>query len=247
VKLLIVTAFACHGSGQHAAPHGPALPLDRIEIVGASVSAGMAGTPFGAAFARAASHSSVESQASIMLFRDPIGGTRAQLQQAIAFHATTIVAFDLLFWDCYGSTDPAWRERALTAALGELDAARATGAWIVVGDVPRITTAADWMLPHEQVPDPDALVALNAKIAAWANGRERVLLVPLVAWTEPLRSGGTVELAPGERIAARELLAQDGLHPNPLGTWYLLDRLDHFIEDKLPGTPKDALVFERPK
>jgi hypothetical protein len=227
-------------------PHGPALPLDRIAIVGASISAGFGGTPFGDAFARAAPHSAVESEANLMMFRDPPGDTHAQLAKAAAFHPTTIVALDFLFWDLYGSTDPAWRDRAFAAGLDELERSRAAGAWIVVGDVPRITTAAEWMLPHDQVPSADVLAAANAKLAAWARGRDRVLVVPLVEWTEPLRSGGAVELAPGERVDARTLLAGDGLHANALGTWYLLDRLDRFISAELPGTPDDALVFRRP-
>jgi len=242
--LAVLVLAGCHAP---AAPRGPALPLDRVAIVGASVSAGFGGTPFGDAFTRAAPHSAVESEANVMMFRDPVGDTHAQLVRAIAFRATTIVALDVLFWDLYGSTDAAWRDRALAAALDELERARVGGAWVVVGDIPLITTAAEWMLPHDQIPTPDALATANAKIAAWATGRERVLLVPLVAWTEPLRSGGTVDLAPGERVDARTLLAGDGLHANPLGTWYLLDHLDHFIEAKLPGTPDSALVFRRPK
>jgi hypothetical protein len=244
---LVAALACCHAPAEHGTERGPALPLDRIAIVGASVSAGFGGTPFGDAFARAAPRSVVESEASVMMFRDPSGETDAQLARATAFHPTVVVALDFLFWDCYGSRDPAWRERALEHALAELERLRAAGAWIVLGDVPRITTAADWMLPHELVPEPAALALLNEKIAAWASGRQRVLLVPLVEWTEPLRSGGTVELAPGERVAASALLAGDGLHANPLGTWYVLDQLDRWIEGKLPGTARDALVFQRPK
>src|SRR5262249_45470061 len=154
--------------------------------------------------------------------------------RALAFRATTIVALDLLFWDIYGSGDQAWHDRALTAALDKLDAARAKGAWILIGDVPLITTASEMMLPNEAIPSAAALAAANQKIAAWAQ-RERVLLVPLTEWTAPLRTGGDVELAPGEKVAAASLLSIDGLHSNPLGTWYLLDKLDHFIEQKLPG------------
>lgn len=51
-----------------------------------------------------------------------------------------------------------------------------------------------------------------------------LLWVAMVSW---------VEIAPGEKVPARTLVA-------------LLDRLDHLIETKLPGTPKDALVFRRP-
>lgn len=222
------------------------LPLDRIAIVGASVSAGFGGTPFGDAFAAAAPHAVVESEANTLMFRDPTGDTKRQIDRAVAFHPTTVIALDLLFWDVYGATDPAWREAALGAGLRELDRVLAAGAWVIVGDVPLVTTAADWMLPHEQVPDPAALAAFDAEITAWAKPRPHVLLVPIAAWTEPLRTGGTVELAPGERVDAKILLSLDGLHANSLGTWWLLDRLDHLIEAQVPGTPEGALVFKRP-
>jgi hypothetical protein len=238
------------GGSTHAEPApprpAPALPLDRIAIVGASVSAGFGGAPFGEAFAAAAPRSQVESFANLMLFRDPIGDSRLQIDRAIAFRPTALFAIDFLFWDVYGSPDPSWRERALTSALAELDRAYAAGAWLVLGDIPYITTAAEWMLARDHVPDPAALAAFDDRIAAWAASRDRVLLVPFASWTTPLLGNDDVELAPGEHLPARSLLSIDGLHANPLGTWYLLDKLDRFIESRLPGTPAGALAFQRP-
>ena len=193
------------------------------------------------------SHSEVESEANLMLFRDPVGETTAQIDKAIAFKAQTIVGLDLLFWDVYSSTDPVWRDAALASGLANLERARATGAWIIVGDIPRVVTAAEWLLSRDHIPDVATLAAQNAKITAWARGRERVIVVPFAAWAEPLARGGEVEIAPGEKVSAATMVAADGLHANPLGTWYLLDKLDHLIEATLPGTPKDALVFQRPR
>jgi hypothetical protein len=223
----------------------PALPLERIAVVGASMSAGFGGMPFGDAFANAAPRSQIEAAANVMLFQDPIGESRLQIERAIAFRATTIVALDFLFWDLYASPEPAWRDRALEAGLGELERARASGAWILVGDIPHVTTASELLLSKSNVPDAETLAAYNAKIAAWTK-RERVLYVPFASWAEPLAKDGDVELAPGERVPARTLVAPDGLHANELGVWALLDRLDKLIERALPGTPKDALVFVRP-
>jgi hypothetical protein len=229
---------SCRPAAKPPADLGPALPVDRIAIVGASVSAGFGGTPFGDAFEHAAKHSKVASWANVMMFRDPVGDTHAQLAKAIDFHATTVIAIDLLFWHVYNV-------HSLDAAFAELDTLHATGAWIVLGDVPRITTASELLLPKSAIPSQAEIDAANQQIAAWAK-RDRVLVVPLAAWTEPLRSGSEIEIAPGEKVPAASLMALDGLHANPLGTWYLLDRLDHFLETKLPGTPKDALVFARP-
>ena len=234
----LLALAACRPEPKAPVERGPALPLKRIAIVGASVSAGFGGTPFGDAFTAAAKGATVQSWANVMLFKDPVGETRLQLRKALELEATTVVALDLLFWHVYnvGSLD---------AGLAELDKVHASGAWILLGDVPRITTASELLLPKEAIPAQDVLDAANAKIAAWA-AKDRVLMVPLVEWTEPLRAGADVEIAPGEKVPAASLMAIDGLHANPLGTWYLLDRLDRFIEDKLPGTPKDALVFVRP-
>ncbi len=223
-----------------------ALPTDRIAIVGASVSAGFGGTPFGDAFTAAAKSSAIESAADVMMFRDPIGNSRAQIDAAIAFRATTVVAIDFLFWDIYSRNDTSWRDRALAAGLGELERARSTGSWILVGDVPHVTTAAEFLLSRDNVPDAATLATYNAKITAWAAGKDRVLVVPFASWAEPLAKGGEIEIAPGERVPAQTLVALDGLHANELGVWLLLHRLDQLIEVKLPGTPRDALVFRRP-
>jgi len=250
--LVLLLGTACSSSSNPIATSPepqvtlPALPTGRIAIVGASVSAGFGGTPFGEVFTVAASRSAVESEANVFLFRDPIGDSHAQIDKAIAFKATAIVALDFLFWDLYGSTEPAWRDKALAAGLAELERARAAGAWILVGDVPRVVTAAEWMLPPDSVPDVATLARYNQHIRVWAS-RERVLFVPFASWAEPLAADGDVELADGTKMPARSLVALDGLHLNALGVWALLDRLDHFIEARLPGTPKDALVFVRPQ
>lgn len=223
----------------------PSLPLERIAIVGASVSAGFGGAPFGDLVAAAARRSAVASFANLFLFRDPIGETTSQIDQAIAFRATTIIGLDLLFWDVYRTTDPGWRDRALGSALDQLERARAAGAWIVVGDIPHITTASELLIAKDSVPDEITLARYNRQISAWAT-RERVLLVPFAAWAEPLAAGGEIELRSGQRVAATSLVGPDGLHANALGAWALLDRLDAYIEKALPGTPPDALVFERP-
>jgi len=67
---------------------GKALPVERIAIVGASVSAGFGGMPFGEAFEQAAPRSQIEAAANVLLFQDPIAESRVQIDRAIAFRAT---------------------------------------------------------------------------------------------------------------------------------------------------------------
>ena len=247
--LALVVVAACSGpgstTGTPAPPAGTAMPLDRIAIVGASVSAGFGGQSFGDAFTAAAPRAQVTSAADVMLFRDPLGNSRNQIDTVIAWKPSVIVALDFLFWDIYGFRG-ADRDAALRTGLAELERARAAGAWIVVGDVPHIVTAAEWMLSKEAVPSPDDLAAFNAEVAAWANGRERVLFVPFAAWADPLAKGDEIALRDGSKVDAKPLMALDGLHANARGVWVILDRLDALIESTHPGTPKDALVFKRP-
>jgi hypothetical protein len=222
-------------------------PFARIAIAGASVSAGFGGAPFGDAFTAAAPTSAVESSANVMLFKDPIGDTDRQLAEATAFKPSIVIALDLLFWDVYGSEDAAWHERALANALAGLEKLRSDGAWIIVGDVPLITNASDWMLPREAIPTQARLDEANRRIEKWAaKGKGHIVLVPLAQWTAPLRTGAKVTLPTGESVEASELMAVDGLHANPLGTWYVLDKLDHYLEHAIPGVAKGALVFKRP-
>src|SRR5712664_2053538 len=79
--LALIGVYGCHHAEREPQRNadpvsvsgaGPALPVERIAIVGASVSAGFGGTPFGDAFTAAASGSKVESEADVMLFRDPL-------------------------------------------------------------------------------------------------------------------------------------------------------------------------------
>lgn len=191
------TAGRNGGPNPHAAtllkhPSELRLPLERISIVGGSVSVGVGGTPFGEAFAAAAFGSIVTSHADLFFFRDVFGSSTAQIDAAISDAPTTLVAIDFLFWDIYSQRDPAWRDRALASGLANLERARAAGSWIVVGDVPRAISST-------------------------------------------------------EIVPAASLVAADGLHANALGVWFLLDTLNHLIEQRLPGTPEDALVFVRPR
>jgi hypothetical protein len=176
-----------------------------------------------------------------MLFKDPAGDIKRQISEATSFKPSMVIGLDLLFWDVYGYDDPA----GLANTLAQLEVLRAGGVWIVLGDVPLITTASEVMLPKSAIPSVAQLAAANKTIAAFAK-RDHVVLVPLAAWTEPLRTGAKVTLPTGETVEAAELMAIDGLHANPLGTWYVLDKLDHFLEAKIPGATPDALVFNRP-
>ena len=214
----------------------------RIFILGASVSAGMGGLTFLEAFKTAAPRGAVASAASIMLFRDPIAATQRQVVQALAFKPTVVVALDLLFWDAYGFASQASRRVAITAALAQLDLLHAAGATVVVGDIPHIVTASPMLLSPEAVPPANELAELNAELAAWAGPGKWV--APFASWAAPLAKNAAVTMPDGTRVVASTLMAADGLHANPLGTFYVLSLLDHWLEAR--GVPVDDLVFVAP-
>ena len=214
----------------------------RIFIMGASVSAGMGGLTFLEAFKTAAPRGEVASAASIMLFRDPTAATQRQAVQALAFKPNLVVALDLLFWDAYGFAPQASRRVAMTAALAQLDRLHAAGAIVVVGDIPHIVTASPMLLSPEAVPSINELAELNAELAAWAGPGKWV--APFASWAAPLAKNAEVTLPDGARVVASTLMAADGLHANPLGTFYVLSLLDRWLEAR--GVPADDLRFVAP-
>jgi len=223
------------------APAPPAVTVDRVAVIGASVSAGFT-APRVAAAITAAGGVVVADAADLWMFRDPDGNGAAQVATAAAAEPTLVVAIDFLFWFAYQPGDAASRAASLERGLALL--ARLDGP-LAVGDLADMRGADPRMLAPAAVPSPGELAALNARVRAWAAARPRTVVLPLGAWTAPLLADAEVELAPGERIAAAQLLFLDHLHPNPLGLWYLLGRVDAALEADLAVSPA-ALVFARP-
>ena len=209
--------------------------LARPFVVGASVSAGFAAPRIADALKAALPGATVGDAASVMFFRDADRVGRRQIDAALAARPTVVVALDFLFWYAYQG-GRAEDEASLERGLAELDRVVAAGVPVIVGDVPDMHGASPLMLPRSRIPPPDALAAMNARIAAWASSRELVVLAPMAAWAAPLRGHGQVALAPGEApVPADSLMAPDGLHPNALGLWYLLDHVNQVLAARFPG------------
>lgn len=233
---------ACGAPAPSGAPPVAAPAFPRIAVLGASMSAGFGGTALADAFAAAAPGATIDDQASVLVFQDApaIGGE--QVDAALATPPQLVIAIDFLFWHAYNGDGPA-RLARVEQGLADLARLRAAGALVVVGDIPRITTA-PLLIPPAAVPSVEDLAAINARIAAWGQA-PGTLVVPFASWAEPLAAGGMIELTPGERVPAATLVTGDGLHPNALGVWNVLQRVDAEMERRL-GTPPGALVFARP-
>lgn len=221
------------------------LVFPRITVIGASLSAGFRGPALARVVRRAAGGASVSDHASSFLFRDPVANGHAEVEAALVERPSLVFAIDFLFWHAYQASSRARRLAQIERGLADLAALDDAGATLVVGDVPRITTASEALIPASAVPSSDDVAAVNTRIRAWAAERQRVLVVPFAAWTEPLTTAASIELTPGERVAPKVLMTADGLHPNALGVWFLMTKVDHEMEARL-ATPIDALVFRRP-
>jgi hypothetical protein len=259
--LVIAAVTACSGSGSvtgtgsgsgsvtaAAAPiaaqdSDAAHLLDRVAVVGASLSAGLAAPPIATTLrAGLRADTAVLDVSSITFFQAPLANGRAQVDAAIAHRPSLTLALDFLFWFAYASASPDQRRASLAEGLALLAPLPGT---LVLGDLPDMRNASARILDPSAVPSPAELAAMNAQIRAWAAARPHTLVLPFAEWTAPLVTGADVELAPGERVPARDLMFLDGLHPNALGAWHLLDLVDRALEHDL-AVPAAALRLPRP-
>ena len=142
------------------------------------------------------------------------------------------------------SMTPEEREENVGRGLRELERFEVP---VLVGDVPDMTGAAEWMLAPEQVPPVEALGAGNERIRGWAAGRPEVVLLPLSDWTAPLRAAAPVVLdETGRTGEPGRLMSRDGLHPNEEGLRYVLRKVFALARERFPGTPSDALAIPAP-
>ena len=90
---------------------------------------------------------------------------------------------------------------------------------LVLGDFPDMSDSIDKMLTAEQVPAPETLARLSARVHAWAAARENVAVVPLAKTVETLRSGKafTIEGLDYPEGSTERLLQSDLLHPTQEG------------------------------
>ena len=225
---------------------GPALSFARVAVIGASVSAGFGVLGITEVLDPAIREPHAMGDfAELLLFQDPFVLGGRQIDRAVAFEPTVVFALDFLFWYAYGyGWTLAERERSLDAGLRALERLRVP---VLVGDLPDMTGAAEWMLAPEQIPPRPELDALNLRLRRWAEGRPDVLVVPLGQWTAPLRGAAPVSVDEAHlAVDPHELMSPDGLHPNTAGLRYLLRKTLAEILERFPGTPADAVALPAP-
>ena len=244
VALALAGAPSCKGRGEAPpAAQGPRFPAERIAVIGASVSAGFASPKLASLLAEQLPDSAVGDFADLQMFRAPRRSGAEQIEQARAFEPSAVFAVDFLFWYVYGSGMELEERRA--ALAGGLTALDRLDAPVVVGDLPDVRGAAEWMIAPSAVPSAGELDALNRELRAWAAAREQVIVVPLAAWVAQLRAGGEIAVPGHPPADARELLSFDGVHATAKGMAYLLTQIGAVIRERYPGTPPELLDFVR--
>ena len=243
-RLAAVTSLALAG----LAVADPPPRVTRISAVGASVTLGY-GTPvelvdvLGATLVKAPEAS--EGHASELFFTSPAQYAQALLDDALEGEPQVLFALDYLFWFGYGAGDseglPLPSEEARLDLLEEgLEYLEAVECTLVLGDFPDMSPAVGRMLYAEQVPEPETLVRLNERLRAWADERERTLVVPLFELAARVRSGESFELGRRSFTAERAagFMQEDQLHPTREGLVALAQiSVDALIEAELarPG------------
>ncbi len=228
--------------------------LKRVAFIGASATAGfgviaidpegkkpLVPIPLSAAFAGAlATPVEAVDFASPFFFMNPGASGLAQIDRALAMEPTLVVAIDFLFWYGYGDDDGKGgvlkseddRLAKLDIGITQLERFPATVP-IVISDFPDMSRAVGKMLSRAQMPKPETLEKLNAKLKEWAASRKNVLQFSLSDLVEKLKSDDVVVIAGMEFKRDRgRLIQSDDLHPTFRGAIGLSLRVAETLRDR---------------
>lgn len=226
-------ASAANASSEAPAHAAPAL-LRRPVVIGASVSAGFGLVGELGAATRLAdyldqailgTHDSATSCASSLLFQDPLGGGERQIEQALAAAPSIVFGLDFLFW--FGHGMPLSEPQRLELLEHGLALLERLPCPLVIGDLPDVHAAlggATFMGQHmivaAQIPEPQTLAQLNARILQWAAKHPNATVVPLARFLGDLQAGKQLAVRDNrwEPQALPRLLQKDLLHCSHEGT-----------------------------
>jgi len=239
--LIALTAFCTSvdtppdssGTVEKALPSTDAL-LEHVVVVGASASEGFglrgelgAEAPLSlfidASWAKA--RVATKNVASSRFFLEPAKAGAKQRDAAKAEGVTLLIAVDFLFWYGYGTHGTeAQRLVTLEKGLAVLDE---IGGPMLVGDFPDMRPALEGegmfggpVISARQIPEPQTIVRLNARLDEWSKERPNVMRVPLADFVTRLQTNQELELRGLHWTAeeCRRLLQKDLLHPTAEGT-----------------------------
>jgi len=236
---------------------GEPAPL-RVEIIGASVSAGFVDGPLagGSPDNRSVplqrvisgwlASARVGSRADMWMFQDAEGRGAVQVERTLKREPDLVLAVDFLFWFGYGRigapADQEGQVRRQRLQVG-MDLLERFPCPVVVGDLPDVHGADPRMIQRSQMPSVEVLAELNAAIETWAAGRDTIHLFPLREVVATMKergialplSDGAVATPPGS------LMQGDRLHATRVGMAYLGSLMQSRIAGALPPARAGAL------
>lgn len=206
------------------------LSLDRIVVIGASVSRGFTESePLGGEKsnllrfdryldkALTAPHGKIVNDANHLFFTSVEKEANSQLDRLSRRDPSLVVGIDFLFWFLYGHPEKVGdRLQLFDRGLELLSSIEAP---LIIGDIPDASAAIGHMLSHHMVPDAKIRAEANKRLADWATKRPQVSIVPLSEFVKSSEANAAIEL--GEVTipagATRPLLQRDRLHPTHQG------------------------------
>jgi len=219
------------GAEAEAKAEPKAALLERVAILGASASSGFnvvgeveidgqrhrAPIDLGDVFActRQDGGAPAVEAASFLFFTNPgpMGSTLAT--RAEEAEPTLLLAVDYLFWFGYGPVE----EPEIPARLALLEKGLANlerfACPMIVGDFPDMSGAIGSVLRRNQVPSPEALKALNARLEAWIEEHPHAQQFGLSAFMSKIAARESITVG-GHTWAGDEVgtfLQRDRLHP----------------------------------
>lgn len=232
----------------------PKLVLERVAVVGASVSAGVGGSvPLPALLDHAthAKHEPVLDATDKFMGVNVFDSGEYQFDQVVEADPTLVIAVDFLFWYAHTlvrSGEDELTERKLALDRGLEQVARAACP-VVLGDIPDMSGAQFKTLTPNRMPSLEVLVALNQHVRDWAVKHRNVTIVPLDAWVKRLRSGqwvleGSLDGQSKTTVLSRDdAFVPDKLHPSTLGALALGEQLIAFLRES-GGVTKSELELD---
>lgn len=235
---------ACGDATPGTDPHDDALAaLNNIGIIGASVSAGFTTDyTFAQILSRGihAPHHFTEN-VDLLFSTKPLIAGDAEVESMTAANPTLIVGIDFLFWYVYGG--PMSRATRIAQLQHGLSLLERFDVPMVIGDIPDMHGAAEWMLDPRKIPDLSDIDAANATITDFVATRPHIRVLPLKAWRDHIRLHQAMQL-PMQRIMMNEadVLYDDNLHPNEKGMAILAVLVNELITVLLPQLhPQDDI------
>ncbi|MFN9785836.1 MAG: hypothetical protein ACK57N_04590 [Planctomycetia bacterium] len=190
--------------------------------------------------------------AGSLVFMDPAGALSKQLDKAAQAGATTIIGLDSLFWFAYGPRPEEQRMAMFERGLALFDGVKAP---LVLGDIPQLVEGP--MLRKDMIPAAGSIDAFEARLKAWARGKDHVALVPLRKAAAAMHAGEEI-VAFGHRFPTKggpPLLQPDQLHTTfhgslalwclTLDSWRTLVHEDElFVVQQSPRAIQAALNWQ---